>query len=217
MVPANRNRRPTLGSVRTTGGVEMGENQQEQTGGDASEGEGAFDANAFEHAQEAEKLSEMKDKLTSVVTSHKVEGVGETPVTGLDILSSRWRQTAAQILKKISPDDYAKYRDMKYPDGDGSKPDLATRKKAYAFAVRRFLDLTYTEIEPDEPTKAQAIGEGWRQQAVKVLHVIDPEGYKEYRQRKYGTSETPDLKTRKAAYAFAVARFLEASYKLAGV
>ena len=195
----------------------MGENQQPMPDGAGDASEGEFDANAFEHKQEAEKLTELKDDLTSVVTSHKVEGVGETPVTKLDILSSRWRQTASQILKTIDADAYAKYRTMKYPDGPESTPGLPTRKKAYAFAVRRFLDLTYTEIEPDEPTKAQVVGEGWRQQAVQLLRVIDPDGYAEYRKMKYGQGKTPDLKTRKAAYAFAVARFLEASYKLAGV
>ncbi len=105
---------------------------------------------------------------------------------------------------------------MKDPDGPGSKPDLTTRKKAYAFAARRFLDISYTEIEPDAPTKLQAAGEHWRQQAVQLLRVIDPDGYAEYRKRKYGKGKTPNLKTRKAAYAFAVGRFLEASYKVAG-
>lgn len=183
---------------------------------DRDEDEGAFDANAFEHAQEVDKLAALKDDLGSVVTSHDVAGVGETPITKLDVLSSRWRQTCVAILKAEDKDAYEKYRAMKYPDGKGSKPDLPTRRKAYAFAARRLLDISYTEIEPDAPSNLQAAGEHWRQQAVQLLRVIDPDGYAEYRKRKYGKGKSPDLKTRKAAYAFAIAAFLEASYKIAG-
>ncbi len=178
--------------------------------------EDAFDANAFEKQKEAEKLAAVQDDLQSVVTTQEIDGVGLQPITKLDALSSRWRQMATAILKKEDPDAYVKYRGLKYPDGPESKSDLVTRKKAYAFAMRHFLDISYTETEPDTPTVMQAAGEHWRQQAVQLLRVIDADAYAEYRKRKYSKGKEPDLKTRKAAYAYAIAAFLEASYKIAG-
>jgi hypothetical protein len=192
----------------------MGETQEQ--GGTGDGGEGAFDANAFEKKQEAVKLAAAAEDLKSVVTSHDIEGVGETPISKLDIISSRWRQTAAQALKAENPEGYEEYRTLKYPDGPDSKPDFATRKKAYRFAVLRFLNISYTAVEPDQPTQVQVVGESWRQCAVQLLKVLDVDAYAEYRKRKYGKSKSPDLKTRRAAYAFACDRFLDVSYKLAG-
>ncbi len=185
--------------------------EEQKQGGDEP-----FDANAFEHAQEKEKLASQKEDLTSIVTTHEIEGAGETPITKLDILSSQWRRTAVQILKDLDAEAYEKYRTMKYPDGAESKPDLATRKKAYGFAVEAFLDLSYTEIEPDQPSKLQVVGESWRQHAVQLLRIMDPEGYAAYRKMKYEAGKNPSLDVRKAAYKCALLRFLNASYKLAG-
>ena len=106
-----------------------------------SEADMPFDANAFEHAQEVEKLAALKEDLNTPVTTHEIEGVGETPITKLDIVSHAWRRTATNVLQVIDPEGYAAYRRMKY--GAGKNPDHATRMKAYEFAVRRFLRVSY--------------------------------------------------------------------------
>jgi hypothetical protein len=104
--------------------------------------DGAFDANAFEKQQDAEKLEAAKQHLTTPVTAHHIEGTeGETPITQLDIISTQWRQTATRILKVINPEAYAKYREMKY--AGGPSPDHATRMKAYEYAVIEFLHASY--------------------------------------------------------------------------
>mgnify|MGYP001810430552 CR=1 FL=1 len=46
------------------------------------------------------------------------------------------------MLKRLDRDGYEEYKRMKY--GQSGNPDLATRKRAYAFAAQRFLELTYT-------------------------------------------------------------------------
>lgn len=67
---------------------------------------------------------------------------GETyTITKLDMVSSQWRQAAVQILRILDPEGYAHYRKLKYEKGQ--KPDLKTRKKAYSYAIRRFLDISY--------------------------------------------------------------------------
>ncbi len=100
-----------------------------------------FDANSFEKKQKADKLAAAKEDLTTPVTTHKIEGVGETLVTKLDIISHGWRQTAVRLLRVLDPDGYQQYRKLKY--GAGKNPDHRTRMKAYQFAVARFLDVGY--------------------------------------------------------------------------
>ncbi len=106
-----------------------------------SEGDKPFDANAFEHAKEKEKLAAAKEDLTTPVTTHEIEGVGETLVTKLDIISHGWRQTAVRLLRVLDPEAYQRYRKLKY--GAGKNPDHRTRMKAYQFAVARFLEASY--------------------------------------------------------------------------
>ena len=187
-------------------------------GAQGAEDDQPFDANAFEHAQEKEKLAALKDDLGSAVAMTEIkEGQGETLITKLDVVSSRWRQMAVHVLKQLDEESYAEYRKLKYGEaGEVTDPDIAQRKKAYRFAVTRFLDLSYTEIEPDAPSQLQVAGEMWRQQAVQLLKIVDPEAYAEYRKMKYGAGKSPDLDVRKAAYKFALLRFLDASYKIAG-
>ena len=104
-----------------------------------------FDANAFEKKQEAEKLAEQREALLTAVAFAVVqEGQEPTPITRLDVLSSNWRQMAARLLKVIDPESYAKYRAMKYgSDGQNRNPEFAARKRAYQFAIRRFLETSY--------------------------------------------------------------------------
>ena len=100
-----------------------------------------FDANAFEHAQEAKKLEAIKRKLTEPITMIQGADGKDYGVSRLDFVGHQWRRTAVELLKVLDPEAHKEYRSMKYRGG--SKPDLATRRKAYEFAVRRFLELSY--------------------------------------------------------------------------
>lgn len=63
-------------------------------------------------------------------------------VSRLNVMGHSWRRFAVEMLKAASPEDHAEYKRLKY--GQSGTPDLETRKRAYAFAVQRFLELTYT-------------------------------------------------------------------------
>ncbi|KKM64169.1 hypothetical protein LCGC14_1504040 [marine sediment metagenome] len=160
---------------------------------------------------EAEK---QKQQLAVVVGVADVDGTQEN-VTHLDALSSQWRQMAAKAIKHEDPETYAQYRTVKYATGE--EPDLAQRKKAYQIIVERFLELGYTELDPLEPSKAQVVCLGWRGQALRLLKIVDEEGYAEFQKLMAGEGKFPNLKTRKKAFRFVVLRFLDRSYRLAGV
>lgn len=160
---------------------------------------------------EAEK---QKQQLEIVVGVVDVDGTQEK-VTQLDALSSQWRQTAAKAVKHEDPETYAQYRTVKYATGE--KPDLAQRKKAYKIIVERFLELGYTELDPLEPSPVQIACMGWRGQALMLLKLIDEEGYAEFKKIMAGEGKFPNLKTRKNAFRLVVLRFLDKSYRLAGV
>ncbi len=169
---------------------------------------------------EVEKLAKMKAALAEEIQKVDVQGV-PTGVTRLDVVSGQWRQMAVKALKSGDEESYAEYRRRKYGEGETAveDPDLKTRKMAYLYAVTKFLDVSYTEVEPDEPTKLQVVGEMWRQKAVQLLRVIAPDVYAGYRRRKYGEkgeNKNPDFETRFKAYRFAVRQFLQKSYRLAG-
>ena len=108
--------------------------------GDKDQGqEDAFDPNAFEKGQEIEAK---KAQLMTVVGKQATQD-GEVDVTQLDAISHHWRQTAVQMLKVLDPAAYKKYREMKYAGGES--PTLEQRKSAYKFAVKRFLEISYTK------------------------------------------------------------------------
>ena len=105
------------------------------------EADAEFDPQAYEHAREAGKLAAIKEKLTEPVAL--VEGADgkDYAATRLDAIGHQWRRTAVELLKVLDPEAHEEYREIKYRAG--LKPDLATRRKAYGFAVRRFLELSY--------------------------------------------------------------------------
>jgi hypothetical protein len=68
----------------------------------------------------------------------------ESP-TKLQVAGEMWRQRAVTFLRVLDPEAYATYRERKYGTGDDKidNPDFAQRKKAYRFAMRRFLQKSY--------------------------------------------------------------------------
>lgn len=65
-------------------------------------------------------------------------------------------------------------------------------------------------------SRLDMVSHQWRQTAVQLLKVLDPKAYQKYREMKYKGREKPDLKTRRAAYKFAIVKFLEISYNIPG-
>lgn len=106
-----------------------------------SEPDAGFDPQAYEHAQEVTKLEAMKQKLTEPLTMIQGADGKYYAASQLDAIGHQWRRTAVELLKVLDPKAYGKYREIKY--GAGPNPGLATRRRAYAFAVRRFLELSY--------------------------------------------------------------------------
>lgn len=66
---------------------------------------------------------------------------GEFIVRKLDVLGRDVRRTVVEALKHLDPEGHKYYAALKY--AGGKNPDLEQRKVAYAWAIRRFLDLTY--------------------------------------------------------------------------
>ena len=64
-------------------------------------------------------------------------------------------------------------------------------------------------------SKLDCIHSQWRQTAVRLLKLLNPEAYAEYRKMKYANGPNPDLAARKAAYMFAFEKFME-FYGIAG-
>jgi hypothetical protein len=65
-------------------------------------------------------------------------------------------------------------------------------------------------------TGADILSTQVRQTVTRVLKVVDPKGYAEYRALKYKNGPVPSLADRRAAYEFAFKKFMEATYKIAG-
>ena len=106
-----------------------------------SEPDAGFDPQAYEHGQEAKELEAIKQTLTEPVTMIQGADGKDYAISALDLVSHEWRRTAVDLLKALDPEAYAEYREIKY--GAGPNPSLATRREAYKFAVRRFLELSY--------------------------------------------------------------------------
>jgi len=85
-------------------------------------------------------LESAQAELKSPVSEAEINGQ-EVVVTKLDCISTQWRQTATKLLRLTDPKAYAEYRKIKY--SGGPNPDLATRMKAYEFAVVAFLKSSY--------------------------------------------------------------------------
>ncbi len=83
-----------------------------------------------------------EDLLEVVIESYRGEDGKNYPITRLQMLGHSWRRFAVAMLKAVSPVDYEEYKRLKY--GKMNNPDLETRRKAYGFAVQKFLELTYT-------------------------------------------------------------------------
>lgn len=69
-------------------------------------------------------------------------------------------------------------------------------------------------------TKLDAISSQWRQTAVKLLKELSPADYEKYRAIKFEgvpMGQRPSLDQSRAAYLFAMQRFLEISYAHSGV
>jgi hypothetical protein len=77
-----------------------------------------------------------------------------------------------------------------------------------------------TELQPGQGetpiVPLDVISHNWRQQATTLLRALDPDAYAAYRKMKYEGGPDPDHATRMRAYRYAVGKFLEISYKLAG-
>jgi hypothetical protein len=74
------------------------------------------------------------------------------PVGGEKTIAQRseaLRNMVTQTLKGGWPEAYAQYRAIKYPV-PGVEPSLEQRKRAYTFAFRAFLALTYRQSFTDE-------------------------------------------------------------------
>ena len=95
---------------------------------DAQVDEGGTDMALKRHFAEVVAVIQAADKKTYAATK-------------LDAISHVWRRIAVDALRVVDPDAYAKYRRLKY--GKGQTPDLATRRRAYEFAIKRFLELSY--------------------------------------------------------------------------
>ncbi len=104
--------------------------------------------------------------------------------------------------------------------GDEKSPfDQAKDAEAAAAAVEDLKAMVKTAEGADGQTypvtKLDCIHGQWRQTAVHLLRLLDPEAYKKYRDMKYGDGPNPDLETRRKAYIFAVTEFMK-FYGIAG-
>jgi len=92
----------------------------------------------FDEAMEQEKIAKAKDQLLDPKGTAKDSEGKEFPVCLLEIEVKKIRNVTTHLLRVVNPTAYAEYKAMKQADAS-----LAGKRKAYAFAFTKLLEVGY--------------------------------------------------------------------------